>query len=340
MLFLVLAAHAYETDQVTSRLVPLADAAAVADAELDRLLAEAVRRTNEATGCGKPVRATRARLATEINRATSPATVVAGREGLAAIGHGLYAAWLETAPEVARRTFRDRDDIYGDLTPRDSFVLGWAGVCSTVNLGGVLLGTDKTDHFLDQGYDYFLRSREGRNDARAIRWGTRTELSAYGLLTSNAFSWADLYANWQGYTFYKTLLEAGSAFQRDEEGCVAQTRPWRWAEWLDDAADEAINPPVYTPDVGHAVRLRFQEHRSAVCAEYAAWGPAVAARRVEIAARERAHVTDQAPPRVDEWGLDELCAPEIEAARVPARPAPARGAPVRGASAEGVPVPR
>ncbi len=313
--FAAAAALAYETDQITERLVPLEDAAEVANAEMDRLLAEAVRNTNEATRCEASEKATRRRLAHEIYKVTAHPERVESREGLSELGHGAYAAWLESAPEVDRRAFLDRTDIYGHLRPRQALVLGTAGVCSTVNIAGVLMGTDKPDHFLAQGYDYLKVSRFGKNAERAIRWGTRTEVSAFGLLTSNTFSWADLYANWQGFSFYEALLEEGSAFERGEDGCVTQARPWSWAEWLDDAADEALNPPIYTKDVGEAVRLRFQENRSAVCADYAVWAPGLASRRAEIIERERAHASPDAPPRVDEWGLDELCAPEIAEAR-------------------------
>lgn len=307
-LLLLGSALAYETDQLTARLAPLKDAAEAADAEMDRILAEAAASVNATTGCRRRDGVTRRRLAYEVYRLATPEEPIEDREKLAKFGHGSYAAFLETSPRVDRRTFLDRSDIYGDVPPADSLVLGIAGVASTVRLGGVLMGTDKVDHFLEQGFQYFLVSGFGKNDTRAVRFGTRTEMSGYGLLTSKAFSWADLYANWQGYQFYKTLLADGSVFARDDEGCVVRTRNWRWAEWLDDAADEAINPPVYTPKVEEAVRQRLQHHRDAVCADYATWGPAAAARRAEIVAREQAHVSPEAPPRVDPWGLDALCA--------------------------------
>lgn len=332
MLLLVPAALAYETDQITRRLAPLADAAPAANAEVDRMLAEAARRVNETSGCAWKDPATRKLLAFEIYRVTAHAEYVPDRGELAGFGHGAYAAWLETAPNVERRTFLDRSDIYGDLTPVEALVLGAAGVCSTVNLGGVLMGTDKPDHFFSQGFEYLVLSRFGKNDARALAWGTASERGPYGLLTSDAFSWADLYANWQGYQFYRSLLTEGSVLGRDADGCVTQTRPWSWAEWLDDAADEALNPPVYTPEVGVAVRGRLARERATVCLEYAAWGPDAAARRAELFPREAARATSKAPARQDEWGLDTLCAPEIAAAREAAT----RGA---GATGAGMPAP-
>lgn len=331
MLLLAPAALAYETDQITRRLAPLADAAPAANAEVDRMLAEAIRRTNDTSQCRWKDLATRKLLAFEIYRVTGHAEYVPDRGEFAGMGHGAYAAWLETAPNVERRTFLDRSDIYGDLTPAEALVLGAAGVCSTVNLGGVLMGTDKPDHFFSQGFEYLVLSRFGKNDARALAWGTTSERGPYGLLTSDAFSWADLYANWQGYQFYKALLTEGSVLARDEDGCVTQTRPWSWAEWLDDAADEALNPPVYTPEVAVSVRGRLARERETVCAEYATWGPAVAARRAEILVREAPRATPKAPARQDEWGLDTLCAPEIAAAREKGTVA------TSGASAPGTP---
>jgi hypothetical protein len=247
-------------------------------------------------------------LASTVYAVTAHAKYVRGRGELEGIGYGAYAAWLETG-SLSRRTFERQDDIYGDLAPHEALVLGTVGVCSTVRIGGVLMGTDKPDHFWSQGYEYLLASGHGRKDARAIAWGTDTERGQYGLLTSDVFSYADLYANWQGYQFYKQILQKGSVFERGADGCVEQAHPWNWADWLDDGADEVINPPVYGPHVRESVQARLWRERDEICAGYADWGPAAALRRSQVEAREIAHVGAKAPVRRDEWGLDALCSP-------------------------------
>jgi hypothetical protein len=306
LLPLAFAAHAYETDQLTRRAQPLDDASAAADAEVDRRLAEAAAQTNRLTGCRWKDEPTRRLLAYRIYAATSPNEYVPNRGELSGFGHGSYSAWLETA-DIPRRTFQDRDDIYGGLTAQESLVLAAVGVCSTVRLGGVLMGTDKPDHFFAEGFEYYLISRFARDERRAVKWGTSTERGTFGLLTSGTFSWADLHANFRGFEFYRALLSATSPLQRAPDGCVAPSRPWHWSEWLDEAADEVLNPSVHTREVAEALRARLAEHRVEICAGYAEWGAGLADRREAVALREAAHVSGKAPPRKDEWGLEALC---------------------------------
>jgi hypothetical protein len=283
-MLLIPAALAYETDQITLRAEPVDDITDVANREAEHLIDHAVEVTNRLTGCHASREKTVRTLAAQIYRATSHSVFIPDRGELNGFGHSAYSAWLETAP-VSRRTFPDGTSIYGDIDPTEAFVLGAAGICSTVKIAGVLMGTDKPDHFFAQGYEYLLASNQGRNDAAAVAWGTRSELGIYGLLTSDAFSWADLYANWQGYQFYTGLLKQGSVLEYDEEGCVTRAHAWDWGDWLDEGADELINPPVYTDHVGAVVRSRLQRQRAAVCDGWSEWGPPAMARRAPIIAR-------------------------------------------------------
>jgi hypothetical protein len=299
--------YAYETDQITDRLVPLRDAALDADERVDELLIRALWRTNQQTQCKATVERTRRVLAEDIFKQTAFPTYVPERGEFAGLGYGAYAAWLETDPKVDRREHGAFDDIYHDLRPREALVLGTVGVCSTVRIANILMGTDKPDHFWAQGYDYYMVSKQGRQTDRAVQWGTASERGAYGLLTSGVFSYADLAANWDGYTFYTKLLTPESPLQRDTDGCVVLTKPFRWVDWINEAVDEVYNPPNYRPSVGEAVRAQLHENRSQTCAEYAVWGPEVNARRASVIAQSDEHVSSNAPPRVDEWKLDEMC---------------------------------
>ena len=308
MLLLVIPALAYETDQLTDRMVELADSSLDADAHVDALLARAIARTNARTRCRASTPAIRAILARNIYAETSHPQYVRDRGELAGLGYGVYAAWLETSL-VARRTFTVEEGIYGRVRPGDGLVLGTVGVCSTVRLGGVLMGTDKPDHFWSQGYDYFVRRpRLGHKVNAMVQWGTNSERGQYGLLTSNVFSFADLSANWAGLQFYRSLLTHDGLLQRDADGCVVQDRPFRWVDWMGDAVDEVLNPSGYGEKVRDAVTRHLAANREAICAGYAVWGPAANARRAQIVAQEAPHVAANAPERVDEWQLDVLCA--------------------------------
>jgi hypothetical protein len=306
-MLLVATALAYETDQLTRRGEPLADVLKEANAAANVWLVEAMGRANTVTGCRAGEERARRVLASAIYAFTARNRYVPARGQLAGFGYGVFSAWLEQAP-IARREFRARDDIYGELKPSESLVLGTVGVCSTISLGGVLMGTDKLDHFWEQGYEYYVESAYGKNDTRAKRWGVGTEKGPYGLLTSDVFSFADLYANWAGYRFYTGLLREGSVFRLDERGCVAQTRPFDWSEWVDDAMDEVYDPPVYDPHVAEHVDLHLDRERAEICAGYAVWGEEAARRRTAVLMRRSEWVHESAPAWVDEWDLEGLCA--------------------------------
>ncbi len=307
LLLLATAALAYETDELTGRADPLDDALEPANAQINLMIAEAVERSNKETRCAANDAVTRESLARNIFRLTSRDTKIKGRKGLKGFGYGAYSAWLETA-DVDKRTFEDRADIYGAVDPGESLILATAGICSTVQLGGVLLGTDKVDHFLGEGYAYAVVSRMGKRPKRAIRWGTNSELTFFGFLTSAAFSFADLRANWGGYQFYTTLLEPESAFARDAEGCVVQTRSFDWSEWLDTDFDEVLNPSVYTKDVGAEVSNRLVTHRDQYCNGYEVWGKGLTERVLDAIARTPPYASHAAPVRTDPFQLDALCA--------------------------------
>lgn len=300
-------ALAYETDQLTRRGIPLEDSLSAANDEANDLIARAIARANDLTQCKGSDADLRRAVAFTIYQFTSHSEYVRDRGEFAGLGFGAYSAWMEESPLVDRRDFRDHDDVYGDVTRRDAVILGTVGICSTVVLGGVRLGTDKPDHFFEQGYTYFLESREGRNDRRAKRWGVESELGGFGLLTSNAFSYADLYANWAGYHFYKQLLGPTSVVHRGADGCLEPGRPFDWSDWVDDAMDESLDPPLLGPVVGHLVQVRLQEHRDEYCAGYAQWGGEVEAAKARVLARRWEWVEPSAPPFVDPYDLRSLC---------------------------------
>lgn len=72
----------------------------------------------------------------------------------------------------------------------------------TLNIAGTFVGTDKLGHFFQQGYEYFCNSS---NATANERYGRRTEIGKFGLLTTGVYSNADLEANRKGCEFYKAL---------------------------------------------------------------------------------------------------------------------------------------
>lgn len=320
-------ARAYETDQLTDRGQPLEDALPVANARMDVVLAEAADRVNARTSCQASPERTRKLLAEAIYERTSPKRLVWRRGLLRMAGFGRYSAWMETAP-VTSRPFLERDDIFGELSFIESVILHTTGPCGTLRLGGVLLGTDKFDHFFSLGYSYW-RLNERRGDPNAgVDYGTTTEIYYFGMLTSRTFSFADLRANADGARFYEGLLEADSVLQLGEDGCVVVAQPWDWRDWVDWEYDEVLNPSVYAPIVQWGITRTLGERREEVCADYATWGgPAyVAHLDAVLSSPVPPYVYGPSPARSDPFQLEALCngASLWSGATPPPEPDPAR----------------
>ena len=251
-------AHAYESDQLSSRLDPPMDATDAANTKINQMLAQAVALTNRQLRCQGDDATVREALAHTIHDTVGGRERVPGHDGGPPMAFGAYAAWLESGP-IDRDAHVGDEGLYRDIGLRDSLLIATFGAASTISLGGFLVGTDKIDHFWVQGYDYFRRSREGRDPARAVAWGTRTELGVWGFETTGVFSYADLAANYDGFQFYATLLTPDSVLQRDRDGCVQQVRPFDWAEIINWRYDEVLNPSVYRADLGPPIRAAVEE---------------------------------------------------------------------------------
>ncbi len=314
VLMLVPSALAYEVDNLTDRHLPLADVTAPLSAEVDRVLAEVVAEVNAQTACALPEAETRQALARAIYDEMAADELVPGRSGLRALGFDRYSAWVEKG-DLPRRDFHDRRDIYGSLTTLQHMLLRWAGVCATVRVGDVLVGTDKFDHFFEEGFDSWRHADFGATPHEAHDFGVRTELSIYGLQASGAFSFADLQANHDGYRFYDGLLREGSVLRRGDDGCVVQVRPFSWGEWVTWRYDEVMNPSVHTERVQEGVTEHLETHRDAYCASYAVWGgaPYEAHLAAVLKSPPLGYLTEDAPLRSDPYRLRDLCSADADA---------------------------
>jgi hypothetical protein len=304
LLLLVQTVLAYETDQLTFRERALADSTPQANAIMDELLRIAVSQANERTACQGSDLDFHYELAEQVHAVTSRATGVWERGAFRAPGFTSFSATLERWDAVEKFDFRHREDIYGGLTLWQSVVLTLAGPCSTFEVAGVRLGSDKFDHFLDVGFHYLRALRRKGSVGTAIEHGTGTERNIYGMLTSKTFSYADLRANYDGYLFYLQLLGEDSVVQRGSDGCAEQVRSFDWREWVHPEWDEVINPPVYTRLVERGVLRELQERREAVCSAYRWWGPMKTPEGLFL------YVAGPAPAPRDPWQLEALCAPE------------------------------
>ena len=155
-------------------------------------------------------------------------------------GQGTIQKWIKRE-ENNRYWIYIGNNIYSDTYP-DAF-----NINVTIKVGGEFIGSDKVDHFFDQGYSYFVKSNFGLNDELAKEYGRDSEYGWYGLASSGVLSFADLRANWGGYQFYKNLFSGENPLLTvSEDGVVRIRHSFDWSEHIDWQFDELKNPSIYS----------------------------------------------------------------------------------------------
>ena len=134
----------------------------------------------------------------------------------------------------------------------------------TVRVHGYYLGTDKIDHFFQQGYRYFELAMNYEEDgaiapeaiATVVAHGVEQEHKYYGTAASGVYSNGDLAANYAGMKFYLNLrhpVRIGERmlpplFERSREGWRLRPgiNPDRVLEpFFSNHLDESLNPSRY-----------------------------------------------------------------------------------------------
>ncbi len=134
----------------------------------------------------------------------------------------------------------------------------------TIRVHGYYVGTDKIDHFFQQGHGYAVLAEKyragGASEADAIAavvaHGVQQEHKYFGTLTSGVYSNGDLAANYAGMKFYQNLrhsVRIGEAvraplFERTAEGWRLRAdvdRDHLLEPFLSNHLDESLNPSRY-----------------------------------------------------------------------------------------------
>ncbi|MEA1911011.1 MAG: hypothetical protein U9N32_04935, partial [Spirochaetota bacterium] len=155
-------------------------------------------------------------------------------------GQGPIQKWIKKEENNAYRLWV-KDNIYSNTYP------DFANKNVIIKVGGEFIGSDKVDHFFDQGYSYWIKSDFGLSDLKAKEYGVDSENSWYGLAAGGVFSFADLRVNWGGYQFYKNLfLGENSLLLVSKDGIVSMRHSFDWSEHIDWQFDELRNPSNYS----------------------------------------------------------------------------------------------
>jgi hypothetical protein len=218
---------AYETDQFSNRLTPLADSTAVLDERVNESIAKAA---------GTP---TRSRNEKRIVDAIYHD--IGGHHWVDKIER-----WAMQSEEVDRTTPDRYDSIYQGHPLWATRVAALFGVGPTIKVNGTLIGSDKLGHFLSQGRKFWRRYQRYLDESRAAEHSAYTERALFGQMTTGVYSNADLVANFEGYRFYRSLFEddivpGKPAILTWKIDHWEIQRPFTWADHVNAYWDEALN---------------------------------------------------------------------------------------------------
>ena len=218
---------AYETDQFTNRLAPLADATELLDEQVNLAIEDAVTDWKGPRNDWKVV--------------TAIYNDIGGHHWVDKIER-----WAMNSEEVERLQPSRRESIYQGHPIWATRVAAIFGVGPTIKVNDVLIGSDKLGHFLSQGRKFYRRYLKYLDESKAAEHSAYTERALFGQGTTGVYSNADLVANYEGFLFYRSLFEddiipgkpAILAWQ--DNGWVIQ-RQFTWADHVNEYWDEALN---------------------------------------------------------------------------------------------------
>lgn len=243
-------AGAYETDQLTNRATPIADATAVLNREVNDALEEIVVEWNK------------------------------GHEEWAfvdAVYHkigGLH--WVDRlerfamkSPEVEKMPTGRYDSMFSDPPFWATRVTSLFGTGKTIRVNEQLIGSDKIGHFISQGRKYYRRYLRFESEEKAAEHSAYTERAIFGQMSNGVYSNADLVANYEGHRFYRSLFEddiivGKPAILRWDDGHWVLQREFDWADHVNEYWDEALNVNHYDAALYKYMHAEF----IAMCPEY------------------------------------------------------------------------
>jgi len=181
-----------------------------------------------------------------------------GRENLtAALKKALAHPWtdnLETWAEkssLVKCRVKMQDTEFSRFPPKQTEYLKLSKLSSGIKVAGIYFGTDKLAHFMTEGFDYWQIMVNGGTETDYLALGKAEEEGKYGWAWSGVKSYADMYANYKGYLFWKQLFDGPTPFLKCQaDGSWKQVRTFDWGEYVDSGFNETINCNEYkTPEM-------------------------------------------------------------------------------------------
>ncbi len=283
MLAAVLPVGALETDQYITWGRDLRDSAPVLNAWFNRELQAAIDEAGEPARCADVTARYQARL--RFLFIIHPPEVWASSSSL-----------VDRYPGTAEEELAYPSEFLYRNRPALNITL-WMPFTPTIQVGGVLIGTDKLSHFVSVGWqlhtDYHTELAKGASPEEAVERAVATGLKSeryllLGYRTSGVLSLSDLESDVQGMLFYRDLCEGPSpALEHSEEGWRI-ARPVDLRRYVTPEWDESYQPQVFRPGLWKKVRP--------VVETYCHWldDPWLTARREDYAARDGFTISERA----------------------------------------------
>ena len=238
------AANATEVDSFTNRSAVFVDATPALDAQMNRRIDQAIKRTNKIGSCDEKL--LYFEMGVSLRAGLLGAFMVSPLEN--------YSNW---SGKVDRNKTRRKNSIYKDLTVIESPPITLYPLGALIQVNDQLIAGDKFSHFLNVGWTYYqIRYRKGQTVSDAQAYGEKTEEGIWGLATTGIYSYADLAANFSGMRFWASVLGEEDPLGRNTtpmvqcvEGRWERQMEFTWAEWVNPGWDEGINCNKYAPRV-------------------------------------------------------------------------------------------
>jgi hypothetical protein len=227
--------HATEVDNFSNRYVPLKDARVKLNQYMNKKIDLTLIKVNNKKNC-------------EIN--PDSAEKVFYSKLYKKIGGFLWAKYEQMIQDtnfVEKRSVAKKKSIYKDLNIINAFAMSIAKLGSTINIDNHIVGTDKLGHFISVGWTYMKSvSIKQKNIQKAMSYGAKTEEGFFGKSTTGVYSYGDLAANYDGYFFWKDLIDSTRSPSTNpylicDEGKLKRVRDFDWSDYITDAWDEGVN---------------------------------------------------------------------------------------------------
>jgi hypothetical protein len=231
-------AQATEVDNFTGREALTQDALPVLDAEVNRILERAVQSANRES----PDRCNRVILRQEIVRWIGPDPT------------GLFELWATITGTIQKTSAGYSESVYAGASVVESPAMRIAGIGRSFKLANHVVGTDKLGHFFMQGLGYYKRVKVDGAELAAVLRDEHGEEGIWGKPFTGVKSYGDMSTNYAGYRFWNALNDGDQPYVRCEGNRRwVKQRSFTWADYVNDAWDEAINCSEHAPRLQSAV---------------------------------------------------------------------------------------